>query len=652
MESYSDRKESITFPTPGDDFYQHVNGRWLETVQIPPSEAIWGSFPIARDRTVGQLREIAASLRDDGEFDKGSPEQQTRDFYLSGMDMATRDSLGLEPLDELRRIICDVTDDKSALSAMASLRLRGTGTFFGLGIGEDDKRAGSYALFIGQGGLGLPDRDYYLKDDEKMQVIQQKYKNYISTTFQMLGIPEDQANSTAQGVYDIEYALAEASKPEDEARPIDENYTKFTLAEAKQEFSDIPWDAYFDTLGKPDIKDFVIQQPEFIKKVGEILQNENQQPIKDYLEFRLLQSKGSSLGQDFKTESFKFNGQVLSGLKEPQPLWKTTVGVMDSTLLTNAIGSLYCKENFDLRDKAESEIMVEDVRQAALDRIKALDWMTQKTKKLMLKKVDNIIFKMGFPEEWIDVSTVDIQPDTYLDNLMRLSEFSLKRKLARLEEPFDYSEWLMNPTAVNACSDLKREMTFPAAIHQPPFYDTSQDYAYNYGALGGVIGHELTHFIDDEGCKYDLDGNVNDWWTPQDKKRFKQKTQKFVDYYSSLESDGMKVNGKLTLGENIADVGGITIAYYALQRRLERDSNHSTIDDLTPEQRLFTGWARVWAKKMTPELAQQRILTDPHSPGEVRTNGVLAIVPEFYEAFNVVEGDKMYIDPKDRPTLW
>jgi putative endopeptidase len=636
--------------SPREDFYLFVNQEWLEKREIPADEAQWGSFMIARDRTSHDLNAIAEAVQNH-ESEKGSNEQQVRDFFLSGIDMESRNRLGVEPLNDLRRTISNVTDASSALGAMAEMRLKGSGAFISAGIGEDDRNAGWYAFFIHQGGLGLPDRDYYLSDNEEKADVREKYKVYISDTFQMLGLPKAEADSASDGVYEIEHALAEASKPAAEARPIDENYEKYTLDEAKQEFPDIDWDAYFGTLGKPDIKDFVIQQPAFVKKVGEILQNTDIQHVKDYLELRLLDGRGSGLSQAYKDLNFDFNGKVLAGLKEQKPLWKTTVNTLDSTILTNAIGPLYCAEHFDLDDKAESEIMVEDVRAAAKERIAALDWMTPETQAKMLQKVDNIIFKMGFPQEWIDVSSIDVRPDTYMENLLRASEFSMKRDMARLEEPYDYSEWLMNPTEVNACSDLKREMTFPAAIHQPPFYDRNADPASNYGGLGAVIGHELTHFIDDEGCKYDLEGNVNDWWTDEDKKRFKKKVQKYIDYYDTLEANGLKVNGKLTAGENIADDGGLKIGYHALQIRLAREGKREIIDGMTPEQRFFIGWARVWASKMRPELAQQRILSDPHSPGPVRGNAV-AIVPEFQMAFDVQPGEKMYIAPDDMPALW
>ncbi len=654
MERYTDTREVMKLPAPNEDFYQHVNGEWLANTEIPPTEAIWGSFVIADERTREKLRDIAEGFDSDSEFEKGSPEQQVRDFYQSGTDMDTRNRLGVEPLNDLRRVIADISDPSSAMKAVAQLRKKGIRTFFSAGIGEDDKNANHYALFIHQGGISLPDRDYYLEDDEKMNDVRDKFRSYVANIFQMLGLEEGESTRVAENVFAIERQLAEASKPEADARPIDENYTKYTLDEAKKEFSDIDWDAFFETLGRPNIRDFVIQQPDFIRQVADTLQNSDVQAIKDYLEFHLVNSKANGLSQDFKDASFEFNGKVLNGMKEQQPLWKTTIATLDRTILNNAIGPIYCRENFDENDKSESETMVEDVRIAAKQRIEALDWMTPETKALMLQKVDKIIFKMGFPSQWIDVSSIDIQPDAFLQNTMNAAEFEFTRDLNRLEEPYDHNEWLMPPTMVNACSDLKREMTFPAAIHQPPFYNRDAKFPINYGGLGAVIGHELTHFIDDEGCKYDLEGNVNDWWTDQDKKTFKEKTAKFVEYYNGLESDGHKVNGKLTLGENIADVGGITIAYYALQRRLDRDGGHDELDEngLTPEQQFFTGWAKIWAKKMTPELAKQRILTDPHSPGEVRTNGVLSIVPEFHEAFGVNEGDPMYVGPNERPELW
>ncbi len=647
-------EQSSERPSLKDDFYTAINWEWLEETEVPPAEARWGAFDVASHRTDERLQEIAKSTLDVDNAEKGSVVQLVRDFYRSSMDMETRNSLGIEPLNGIRGVISNVENSEDAMRALAHMRLTGLRPFFSLGFGEDDKKAGSNALFISQGGLGLPSREYYLEDDESKQEVREKYKQYISNTFQLLGRTVEEADAAAEAVYQIEYVLAEISRPKAEAREIDKNYTKFSLDEARREFPGLDWDAFFGTLGKSDIKDFVIQQPEFIKKVEEILQTSDINDVKDYLEFKLLNSRGGALSQDFVDENFKFNGQVLSGMKEQRPLEQKTIIALNNSSLNEAIGPIYCERHFNHEYKENVIQMVADVTDAFRERVLQLDWMTPETKALTVRKLDNIVFKIGFPDQWLDLSDIAIRADSYVGNLMALSEFDVKRELARLDDAFDYDEWLMPPTTVNACSDLKREMTFPAAILQPPFYDPDRDDAYNYGAIGGVIGHELTHFFDDEGCKYDLEGNVNDWWTDDDRDSFRTKTEKFVDYFGNLEVNGLRVNGKLTCGENIADHAGVTIAYHALQKKLEREGGDETVDELgfTPKQRLFVGWARAWAAKLTPELAKQLIARDPHAPNEVRTNGVLAIVPEFYEAFNVTEGDRMYVAPEDQPKLW
>lgn len=651
-ERLNDKSETTNAPEAWNDFFRHVNQEWLDTTPIPSTEARWGSFDIARHRTAERLRDIAENLQHEHDLSKGSPEQQVRDFYASVLDMEARNAAGVSPLDELRTTINETTNGHDAVKAVAELRLSGVRAFFGLWFGEDDKKAGNNALYVSQGGLGLPNREYYLNDDAKSEEVREKYKQYMTNVFQKLGRSEDEAVEAASAVYAIEHEIAEIHRPSAEVRDVEKNYHKYTLDEAKASFPEIDWEAYFTTLGKSDIKDFVIKQPEVIKRVGELLQTSDIAAIKDYMEFRLLDSYAGTLSEEFEAESFKFNGQTLQGLKEPKPRWKQAISIMDTSLLNHAIAPMYCREHFNEQDKLQSMAMVADITEAFRERVENLDWMTDQTKALTLKKLDNIVFKMGFPDNWLDISGIDIRPDSFATNRMNISRFNIKRELARLEEPFDHTEWLMPPTEVNACSDLKREMTFPAAILQPPFYDPERDDAYNYGAIGGVIGHELTHFFDDKGCMFDLNGNVNDWWSDEDRERFEKKTRKFVEYFGSLTADGLQINGELTLGENIADVGGITVAYYALQKKLERDDGHKIVDGLTPEQRLFTGWAKVWAKKVTPELAKQYILIDPHSPAEVRVNGVLSIVPEFHDAFKVTPGDGMHVDAENLPTLW
>jgi putative endopeptidase len=647
-------EETLPIPSPSEDFYGYVNYAWLRDTPIPPSESVWGSFNILAHTTFARLKGIAEHLSADSQqAKKGSNEQLVADFYRSGMDMDTRNKLGLEPLSELRAAIHDVADTAEALRAIAQLKLKGVSPFFGTYFNEDSKKAGSNALYMYQAGLGLPNREYYLKDEASMEDVRGKYKQYISTIFQLTGRTKTEAANAAKSVYTIEYALAQASITEEETREYDKNYFKYTVATADKDFPGIDWGVYFGALGKPDIQDFVIMQPQFMKKVGEVLQHTDLGSIKDYMEFRLLNTMAGALDTQFADASFAFNGKVLSGLKKPRPLWKRTVSALHTTPLTEVIGPLYCAEFFNPQDKVKIMEMVANVREAFRERVRGLDWMTPQTKELTWKKLDIITFKMGFPDEWLDVSKVTINADTHAANRMALAEFNFKRKLATLEGPYDRSEWHMPPTLVNAYSDLKREMTYPAAILQHPFYDSARDDAYNYGSIGMVIGHELTHFFDDQGCKFDLNGNLTDWWTDQDRHNFQEKTKEFVRYYSRLTADGLQVNGQLTLGENIADVAGMIIAYDALQKsKIGKDDTNVLIDGLTAEQRFFVGYARLWAQKITPELARERILTDPHAPAKVRVNGVLAANPQFHAAFGVEPGDQMYTSPSVQPKLW
>ncbi len=652
-EKYPETAEVLQSPSAVDDFYRFINQQAIQENPIPSSEAWWGPFNIVRDKTYRTLRGIAENLQGQ-EAEKGSNEQLVRDFYASGMDMDTRNKRGIQPLNELRALIGNMTNASEVLAAVATLSTKGSGTFFGVGFDEDKNKAGSNALYMWQGGIGLPDRDYYLKDDDEMAEVREKYMTHISTIFQLSGREKEAADKAAHAVYGIEYALAEASLPNEEAREIDKNYFKFTLDEAKREFPDIDWDAYFTTLGKPDIKDFVIMQPQFIKKVGDILTNADIEDIKDYMEFNLIDDFSDVLSDDFVAENFDFKGRTLSGMEKPRDLWKKVIMGLHGTKLTQAIGPLYCQEGyFTPVDKRNAEEMTDDIVEAFRRRLTNLDWMQPETKEIVRKKMANISYKLGYPDTWIDVSSINIRPDTYAENYMALIEFSRKRELARLEEPYDRSEWHMVPTVVNACSDQKREMTFPAALFQPPFYDRTADKAYNYGWMGMTIGHEYSHFFDDQGCKYDPDGNMKEWWSDEDKQNFQKRAQQFVDYFGSVEVNGLRLNGQLTLGENIADVAGILLAFDALQLRLEKEGKlDEIIDGMTWQQRFFVGYTMAEWDQSTPEYAQEAILTDPHAPSEVRVNGVLAINQAFHEAFDVKPGDKMYVAPDDQPTLW
>lgn len=641
------------YPSAGEDFFRHVNGEWLETTEIPSDKPRWGTYDVLSERTLERLKSIVDECLARDDIVPGSNEQKVRDEYLAVTNMERRNELGLAPLDGIRRKISEITNGLDALELIAELRSNGLMPFFLTGVGEDIKAAGSNILYLEQGGLGLSNKQMYFDDDEKSQHIREEYEKYRRVLFQLAGYNDDQAAEAAEGAYRIELALAEASQTPTEERDIEKNYHKYTRKEAVEAFSTIDWSNFFAKLGDDSINEFVIMQPDFIRRVGEILRDFDTRDLKSYMELRALDSFAGSLTEDVSNASFAFHGEVMYGIKEQPPLWKKAVARITGSSLKHAVGPLYCEQFFDNDSKLKLTEMVGDVKDAFREHVLALDWMTDETKAKTLAKLDHITFKMGYPDEWEDISAIDIKPDALMENSLTMAKFNFNRQLADLHRPYDTSRWVMPPTMVNACSDQKREMTFPAAVLQAPFFDPKQDDAYNYGAIGCTMGHELTHFFDDKGCKFDIDGNMNDWWSDADRTSFEALTDRFVEYFGSLSANGIQVDGKLTLGENIADVAGIKISYQAYQKKRERDGDSShIIDDMTPEQRFFTGWARKWRGKITPELARRYSQTDPHSPYEVRVNGVLAITPEFHQAFNLSEGDAMYVAPADQPKIW
>lgn len=646
--------EYAKYPKVSDDFFRHVNGEWLEKTPIPPGETRWGSYDLIRDITTKKLIEVSEQLVDSGQtYPKGSPEQQISDFYRSALDMEERDKLSIEPLRPLLNQIESIESTEDILPIVATLRKSGVSTLFSMYVEEDDKVSGQNALYFHQGGLGLPTKSYYLDNSPRNIEIRYQYNKYQNILLQISGLDADQAEIAAEDSFQIEKSLATSSKSPAEARTADANYHKLRVKDAKQQYPGIDWDSYLEAIGCPDQDSIVIGQPEFFHKLEEILQLGDIESIKNYLKLKLMKTYAPYLTSELNDINFAFTGKVLNGLDQQKPLAKRTVALYNNLAIKDAAGPLYCDRYFDNESKIKLTQMVNDVKESFGDRLNQITWMSDETKQKTRAKLANIKFKMGYPEQWPDVSDLDINPDSLAMNIMRCSAYSFDRDSKSLGEPYDTSQWVMPPTMVNACSDLKREMTFPAAVLQAPFFDPDQDDAYNYGAIGGTMGHELTHFFDDEGCKYDVNGNLVTWWNAEDEAKFNELTNKFAEYFGSLEFMGMHINGELTNGENIGDVGGIKIAYYAYQKKLDRDGGHGEIiDGLMPEQRFFVGWARKWKGKITQEAAANQIATDPHSPSEIRVNGVLAITPEFHAAFNIQEGDGMYVAPADLPTLW
>ena len=500
-----------------------------------------------------------------------------------------------------------------------------------------------------QGGLGLPDRDYYLKDDKESVEIRQKYLTHVKTMFMLMGIPA--GGSSIQNLMTLETELAKISRSRVELRDPEKNYNKMGVQEFAAQMTNFSINEYFKNFGVQE-KEVIIGQPEFFKRVNEMIEKTSLDDIKFYLTWDVINSRASTLSSEFVKADFEFYHGVLSGAKEMRPRWKRVLGTMNGTM-GELIGELYVKKYFTPQAKERVNLMVDNLISAYKERIKSRTWLEDQTKSAALLKLDKVMRKLAYPDRWRDYSKLSVGKDSYCDNVNRASEFWFQYNLSKLGKPVDKSEWAMSPQTINAYYNPGfNEIVFPAAIMQPPFFDPMADDAVNYGAMGAVIGHELTHGFDDQGCQYDAEGNLKNWWTEKDKSLFDQRAQKLVDQFNHyMPIDSLTINGKLTLGENIADLGGLTIAYAALQKTLALKPKVK-IDGFTPEQRFFINFAQVWRNNIRPEELKKRLKTDPHSPGKFRANGTVRNMPEFYEAFGITKENKMYLPPDQRVEIW
>lgn len=635
-------------PSPRDDFFRHANWEWFAENPLPDSEPEWGTFRILGDLTTRRLRDIAEEAQG-ADAPPFSPLEIVRDYYRSGMDLDVRNGAGLAPLRDLLDQIGSIEGGADLWRAVAALHLAGLDPFFGVGVREDAKRPGRNALMVRQGGLGMPDREYYLASDK--EETRCSYRDFSARMFELAGMGPTEAGDAADASLRVEMALAEASAPMEVVRQVDKNYHAYRIARAKAQLPAIEWDAYFGALGIPGIRRMVVGQPAFLRRVAALAEKLPLDDIKAYLTLALLRGYADTLTEDFAGEHFTFYGKVLGGQREPRPLWKEVLTRDAWGILSNAFGPLYAERYFSAEDKERVVGMVARVCDAFAERVRAVTWMSERTKRLTLEKLAGITFKMGYPDEWIDLSGLEIG-DVYAANALNAARFEVRRQLARAEEPYERTEWRMPPTLVNAMADYRREMTFPMAILQPPFFDRTADDASNYGAIGAVIGHELTHFFDDQGSKFDVSGAMKTWWDEADEKAFRAGAGDFVTHYGRYEVSGIAVNPNLTLGENIADVGGVSIALDALHRHRATDALPAEGDAQAAERRFFAAWARIWAQQIRHEELARRALIDPHAPGEVRTNATVSAIPRFYDVFGIREGDGMYVAPEDRPVLW
>ena len=634
---------------PGDDFFMYVNGNWIESTEIPADKSSYGGFIILRDEAEERVKAIIEDASS-GDFVKGSDEQKIGDFYKAYMNLEARNALGVKPLQpELDRISAIASSDDLAVY-MASANKRGFPMPFLLIEIPDMKNPEYYAMNLYQGGLGLPDREYYFNEDDKSVNIRNKYVKHIENMFALAGT--ENASAAAKTVLDFETRLAEHHMKKEDRRDWATNYNKVPREDLVKVMPNFNWDGYLDEAGIGQIDALVVFMTDYLGKLDGIIQDTGLDTWKTYLSWTALRTMGNALSEDFEKESFDFYSRTLTGTEEQRPLWRRGVNAVNGNL-GELVGKAYVSHHFPPEAKERMEVLVGNLIKAYEQSITELEWMGEETKQEALDKLHKFTPKIGYPDKWRDYSALEIDDKNLVANLERVQAHEYQRQIDRVGGPVDRTEWGMSPQTVNAYySPVANEIVFPAAILQPPFFNFEADDAVNYGAIGAVIGHEIGHGFDDKGSTFDGDGALRNWWTDEDRAEFDARTGKLVAQYDAYAPfEDMNVNGTFTLGENIGDLGGISIGLLAYKMSLE-GKEAPVIDGFTGIQRVFLGYGQIWRNKDRDEALRQRILTDPHSPSVYRANGAVRNVPEFYEAFNVEESDALYLPPEERVKIW
>ena len=637
---------------PQDDLFQHVNGMWLQQTEIPADKSNYGSFTALADLSQKRCNEMIKQLADQ-EHETGSDAQKVGDFYKSFMDVDQVEKLGGQPLVAELAAIDAIKDVAGVVEHMAYLMTVGVDVPLGMYVSQDAKDSTVYAVHLVQSGTSLPDRDYYLKHDRKTLENQIKFLDYVDAVFQLsdIELPE----SAADKVLAIEAQLAEASWTRVRIRNAKERYNKFSMKELRELTPEIDFDAVFKTIEIETPEYVIVNTPSFFETFNEMLTTMPLEDWKAYLKFKFINSFEEYLSQDYVDAGFEFFKKALAGVKQQKPRWERGVNLVAGRggfgALGDAVGKLYVAKHFKPEAKAKMDALVGNLIKAFDDSIDELAWMSDETKVKAREKLKKIRTKIGYTKKWRDYSDLTVDPEDLFGNVLRSNQVEFRRMVRKLGKPIDREEWGMTPQTVNAYySPTKNEIVFPAAILQSPFFDADAPVPLNYGGIGAVIGHEISHAFDDQGSQYDGDGNLNNWWTDQDKKTFKELTGKLVDQYNAYQPlPGKNVNGKFTLGENIADLSGLAIAYKAMAyENLPQDK----IADWSPEQLFFVGWSRVWQRKYREAEMLKRLLTDPHSPSQFRANGPVMNIDAFYDAFDVQPGDQLYKPEDQRIKIW
>ena len=636
---------------PGDNFYLYVNGNWIKNTPVPASKTRWGSF----DQLADESSKALQSLLEDAAAYKGPDNLMKRvgDFYASGIDTVAIEKLGYTPIKPYLAKVDGIKTKKDFIGMVSYLRTNAVASpFLGIGIRQDSKDVTKYIVSIGMGGTTLPDRDYYLKDDPRSKAIRDAYHQYIVKLFTLTGTSESQAEANAATILQIETSMARAQLSRVEMRDPQKLYNKISVKELDTKAPNLYLPYFFKSLGiNEPVQTVIVAQPSYVTFTDSLLNATSIANWKTYLKWNILKDNAALLSKSFVDANFEFN-KALTGQKVLTPRTEVVSRMIDRQL-GELLGQLYVKKYFKPEAKKRMQALVLNMQKTLEGRIKKLDWMSDETKVRALEKLHAYVNKIGYPDKWKDYSGVVIKRNDFFNNARSASKWQYNDMISKLGKPVDKTEWSMTPPTVNAYySPQRNEIVFPAGILRAPFFDADADDALNYGGIAAVIGHEMSHGFDDQGRQFDATGNLKDWWTKKDAEEFKKRTDKIVAQYNGFVIlDSLHVNGRLTLGENIADLGGINIAYEAFKNTPEGKAN-TVIDGFTADQRFFINWAQVWRNNILPESAAQRILTDSHSPGMFRANGPLENTDAFYKAFDVKPGDKMYIAPEDRIRVW
>jgi putative endopeptidase len=640
---------------PGTDFYQYACGGWIKNNPLKPEYSRFGSFDAVAETNREQMKELILSLANE-KHEKGSVAQKIGDLYTMLMDSTRQNADGIKPIEADLKKIADVQTREEALRLIVENGLKGAGELWGTGIGADMMDSKNNLVSMGQSGLSMGQKEYYLSDDDAFKKIREAFKKHVVKMFQLVGDDQPTAERKMESVMAVETRMAKASKSRVELRDPASNYHKMAYADFKKEFAGYDWDQYFHLNFIDDLQTLDVGQPEAVKEAVAILKETDLQILKDWMQWNLLDGNANVLGDEIFMQNFDFYNRTMSGQQEPLPRWKRSVSTV-SGVLGEAVGQMYVEKYFPAENKARMEELVKNLQEALAERIDAQEWMSDSTKAYAKDKLASFYVKIGYPNKWKDYSKLTIDPEkTLYENMQAVREWASKKEVEdKYNKPVDRDEWYMTPQTVNAYyNPTTNEICFPAGILQYPFFDMQADDAFNYGAIGVVIGHEMTHGFDDQGRQFDKDGNFRDWWASGDGDKFKERAQVMSDFFSKIEVlPGLKGNGELTLGENLADHGGLQVAFTAFQNAQKKATKPlGEVNGFTPEQRFFLAYAGVWAQNITEEAIRDLTARDPHSLGEWRVNGALPHIDAWYDAFGITEKDPLFVPKEKRVTIW